>query len=767
MRYIYLSFILLIFSPLAHAGPFDPTITDKSIELLGEIFGNIGNIVSGKPSPALQAVFDQLNWAILTISIIVLGYITIVSLVNTAQEGQVMGKKWSSAWIPVKSLLGILLMVPIAGSGYSFIQVAIMWIVVQGVGLADNIWDTILDYLAKGMGVTSTLKINEPDKIIVDDSAKKLFDTMVKSSVCEQALIAINKGKTYDKIINNRDANINSDITIKFGNKAGVHVTDPAISGTGIAAKYTGNINIGIKGVEGVPEWEYVCGKYSISAGTGGYNNVNPRTVYNKQAEAFFAMHSIVKQIAARIVTAKADEDPIRITNSLYGYATKAAKNYKDILMTQVIPRPTDRYTEKVVSEGKKGGWTVAGSYYFQLYRSQVQDLLPDVKNIIPLEQPSTVANFLKDPEKRFIEERLKIADEYIDRKSFNESADKLYAATLHTNNMVQGGGLFQAFIDSILNTLSNFSATVLDLFINAIDTYAGSGAGIQDPLVSLAVIGQGLMKLAELTYFAVTVGAILAAFLTLFPGINPFAMVFFVIFVAIGMVILAIMGMFYILGLTIGIYLPMLPYLIFTAAILGWLALVVEAIIAGPIIALGVIAPGQGEIGRTQHALQILTNIFLRPTLMILAFIFAAKLFAAIAKFIHYSYFATVTYLLSAAAGPGSTGSGAGGFAAHSSFSLVTPLIIIALYVGFITSIASRIFNLIHAIPDRILRWIGGAAETVGQEVGAITSKTQQEFDKDAAKTSKVAASYATKALKTMNAATEKMKKISSKGVL
>ena len=93
-------FIVLYFTPQsALAGIFDPPATDKSVEYLGMVFGGkLGNINLGLTQDSnhvLGHLFQIFNGIILAVAMFVLSYVGVVSTVNTAQEGQVMGKKWS------------------------------------------------------------------------------------------------------------------------------------------------------------------------------------------------------------------------------------------------------------------------------------------------------------------------------------------------------------------------------------------------------------------------------------------------------------------------------------------------------------------------------------------------------------------------------------------------------------------------------------------------------------------------------------------------
>jgi len=47
------------------------------------------------------------------------------------------------------------LMIPAPASGYSMIQVTIMWIILQGIGAADALWTIALEGLAQGASVSA------------------------------------------------------------------------------------------------------------------------------------------------------------------------------------------------------------------------------------------------------------------------------------------------------------------------------------------------------------------------------------------------------------------------------------------------------------------------------------------------------------------------------------------------------------------------------------------------------------------------------------
>jgi len=128
---------------------FTPPSTDFSMVFLANIFGVVDGVLAGTGSQVMGEIFGIFNSAVLTLGGIVLMYTMLVSTLNTAHEGELLGKRWSSMWIPLRTVAGVGLLLPKA-SGYCTMQVFVMWVVVQGVGAADKIWDAALGYMQTG-----------------------------------------------------------------------------------------------------------------------------------------------------------------------------------------------------------------------------------------------------------------------------------------------------------------------------------------------------------------------------------------------------------------------------------------------------------------------------------------------------------------------------------------------------------------------------------------------------------------------------------------
>ncbi len=169
---------------------FTPPPGDMSILFLGNIFGVVDGVLHGTGSQIMGQMFGVFNSAVLALGGIIIMYTLIVSTMNTANEGQMLGQKWNSMWVPLRGTLGLCLLIPKA-SGYCVIQVFVMWVIVQGVGAADKVWSAALSYLNRG-GVIVQSQMNPMDVLLGDNrSVSKGAAIILAGQTCMYSLQSI------------------------------------------------------------------------------------------------------------------------------------------------------------------------------------------------------------------------------------------------------------------------------------------------------------------------------------------------------------------------------------------------------------------------------------------------------------------------------------------------------------------------------------------------------------------------------------------------
>ncbi|MDI1352681.1 MAG: type IVB secretion system protein DotA, partial [bacterium] len=137
------------------------------------------------------------------------------------------------------------------------------------------------------------------------------------------------------------------------------------------------------------------------------------------------------------------------------------------------------------------------------------------------------------------------------------------------------------------------------------------------NPVVALAKMGAMYINFSGNLWLMLLNMAVTSALIPIF-GIFIFALM------SLAMpLILAWVGVMVTVGFTTSYYVPILPYMIFTFGSIAWLISVIEAMVAAPIVALGVTHPeGHDAFGKGEAAIMILMNVFLRPAMMIIGYI-------------------------------------------------------------------------------------------------------------------------------------------------
>ena len=738
--YFLVSVILYFFSSNVFGGVFDPPPSDKSVELLGTIFGsNVGTIyLGGSASPVLSAMFEKLNIIIVAVGTVVISYIGLVSTINTAQEGQAMGKKWSSIWLPMRSMMGMLLMVPAPGSGYSMIQVTVLWAILQGIGAADAVWTMVLNYLSQGISATSALTINPEAKLQLEQSGKKLAENILNSAVCLESIKKIANGQATDSV----GVTIPASYFInQYGPITRVYQTTPTIfpdprngdppidpSNKSATVTYKGYLNVGAKnpsesGNEG-DAYSTMCGSYKVEGQVmlGDLDNLNlsgqtlvteaykrAEDAMNQKFLALNTMISILRPIAKKLIDGEVNpKNGERLADSKpspSGYIFMARDAYRDILSSIIKPILADSSVQDAVDKGMRAGWVVAGSFYFVLNAERQQSLLPTAtvapvvekyfdQDSVPscprnaclnktsyddINQLSTVKEFIGNPE-----ERKYIAERLLDGSTYYKN-DQSSSRISGSIDLSAAGGEAAALI----GPLQEFTTSTITWLAEEMEKNS-----MGDPLLGHAAFGSRLMLGAEIAWLAIIGISLLISLGGIAICGNSVFMTIVSALMSVLPVVIAILGLLWMCGATLAIYVPMIPYMIYTVAVLGWFLLVIEAVVSAPIVALGFVLPSGEELGRVTSGLMLLVGVVLRPTLMIFGFILAARLYRAVVQLVNFGMadtFSTIPI----------TGS------------LLSPFAAMILYASFVVVLANKCFSLIYIVPDKILRWIGGHPES------------------------------------------------------
>ncbi|MBY0378009.1 MAG: DotA/TraY family protein, partial [Gammaproteobacteria bacterium] len=265
--------------------------------------------------------------------------------------------------------------------------------------------------------------------------------------------------------------------------------------------------------------------------------------------------------------------------------------------------------------------------------------------------------------------------------------------------------------------------------------------------------------------------------------------------------------GIMVIVGIISAYFIPFLPYMMFTFGSIGWLIAVIEAMVAAPIVALGITHPeGEGPFGKGEQAIMILMNVFLRPALMIIGYIAGIMLSyvavwvinAGFSNVLQYmqgdgQYTADLTPNYNASTG-GTWTSSAGGMSQSGSTSndpgylsgiqvgtgtkpvatdqmptsssgytgwagIFSYFFSVLMYTSLYLIVVQKAFTLIAILPDKVLRWIGGQPESYGQDAGQWGEEAKGQIKEAGSATHKASGQVAQAGMSKMSEQASKLK--------
>jgi len=727
LKYTFLIAISLI-STESSAALFDVVPTDKSMQYLGLIFGgSVGVIGLGAGSnPLLSNMFEVFNFIIVTAGVAVLSYAGVVAAINTAREGEALGKKFS-LWVPLRGLFGMLLMLPTPGTGYSVIQMTVMWLVLNGIGAANAVWNVVINQIASGVTSVGSFQVNIPTAQLM-----AITQPFLEAATC---LASINRMTTLPLLQNNGPVQLN------------VQYLPPSIpqdpTSSNAQISQTAYINVGIPNTT----FNNICGSFSISTfilksdPTQTFNLPTLLRRLNIKVNAVQSMFNTFSG-AATILAQPYNPltDPVSPPLPTTGYSLTAAQNYKAQIAALAgginVARgpqaaaweanPLQINPNSSIAAMQRIGWIHAGSYYYTMVQASngslgesPNQLLPSALSSPPI--PSQVGVNLMDPSQippssQWSSNLFNALSTPVNRVIFNSAltrattfwpTDQSYTPDSLPVFGTSGYSTGNSVLDSIISTVtSTIRDPILNFFTQGIINQT------QDMLITAGNLGWSIMIAGESAFFiAIVLMIAIIIPLSIPPCLNPVGMVFSAASLMLYTVLFSFLLILWTTGAMLGVYLPLVPYLIFATTAIGWFMAVVEAIVGAPIIALAMVLPSGEELGQIKHGINILLNLFFRPTLMIFGFVIAGSLMNASAAMINYGFVAAVDQSVQ-----------------PTLFNIVP---VLGIYMFLMISLVNNAFSLIYELPNKIMGYMGAKGEAFTP--GEMMKEARGGFDKGA----------------------------------
>ncbi len=593
-----LIFIVISFLIINHvyAGEYTPPVTDSSVEKLAAVFGSIITSIrdggSGNETEAttLGTMISVLNAACLFVGMLFTTFISLRSIVDSAESAEVLGKKMSSAWVPIRMTAGASMLLPLS-SGYSAIQVIVIWCVLQGVGIADKIWSAGIEKIAEQGWIAPPIL----------PETRKLAAIVLRSEVCAGAMNA-----TY-----------------------AAQGLDTKVAPYTVGAASTGG-SYEISSIEWRASSGYkdnnICGGVTLTKNKNDQGDMNSiaSDIQSAQIAALQVMISDLQPIADKIVAG--DDTSVSVAD-----INKAADAYTSSLaqaVNSIIQSKTDGAKTEFLKTAQDAGWIYAGTWFPHL--SHLNDALQSAMNAVPVGQSISITS--KEAEDSLVAYKDAISATNALLASSDESLQN------YTEKSIENGNGSDDLFDKVIAKLSAPMLKMLDWMTHTI------GGSNLNHVSQMKSFGDGLIW-CGVAFFAAIFGisgvagshAAEGTAGWVFDGAQAIASVS----PTLSVMVISLFG----LGIMLAVYMPLIPWVTWMTSVVNWFVLVIEAIIVAPIWAAAHIAPdGHDVVGRAAQGYSLLFSVIFRPALMIFGFYAGFLLTEPVSALINSSFMTIVS---------------------------------------------------------------------------------------------------------------------------
>ncbi|MHA4870823.1 DotA/TraY family protein [Duganella sp. PWIR1] len=622
--------------------------------------GIFGELFGGTESTPISEIVKLLNGAALIIAGCLACYTMIFGTVSTAHDGEVLGRRWSSVWVPIRTAWGMALIIPVKG-GYCTAQFIIAWAITQGIGLADTAWQKYTEvYVAKSNMAPSVTLPN----------VQNLAASILESELCMEA---------YNKVVSYSAG------PISYMSASSLPSGGRQYGGGGINADSCGSVSYNTVAYSDAP-----TGEDSILGGepipTSGLTSIQQAHIQATQK-----MESTLAPLAKQIIEYRDKGGALPSMAPMFSAIEQYQNDIASAAKSSVASNDT---RAAIVKAANKDGWVSAGSWFMKA--AQLQDATRDAIAGVPQTRPMRI-------------------------KDFQAFATDLQAYMTSSQNVLAqaANSVSEKDMDAITGAgnTSNPWMKAFASFTNKKATSVMKGAMLddnRDPMMAIKDYGDWIMVASETT-FATTViikagvagaKAVSDSWLGNVAGLATFGMSSAAVgalqagiemFVTLATFISSAMFMF---GASIAVVLPKMPALMFFGCAVSFILLCAEAIFAAPIWAAYHLLPnGDGATGKASQGYMLILGLLTRPVLMVAGFVFAMMGLVVIMP--------TFNNIFLKAFWVSNVGSLVG---------VGTLLVSIGLYAGGVTTIVYLLFKAIYVFPNNTLRWIGGGVEQMGE---------------------------------------------------
>jgi len=733
-----ISFAVLIFSALliepslaqttASAAPSRSTIMGwftgtgdpLTTNFMNQIFGSI--FVGTTKATVFTTLIGTFNVICLVAGSIYFIAIIIAGVTQTAHEGEVLGKRWSSLWVPIRVVFALLLLAPIPSQqGYNIGQAIVSFMVKASSATASGVSGIGIKALtADGLQVTGG-QAEVPMAV-----ARAIWDMQVCQSTLSILYNAVNGSQSVNTgyLFEPLQSYSPTQFSSLNGAPAGASVFNPSPGQTSFTNDLSGTLSrmaangqqimlsvpsanapasiktrlFGVCGAVLTPEYPQSSTSSQTTMSVAGSSAViNTSSVINAHVTALQNIANAYASTAGQVTLAVFQNNSPSVIGADLSTPLKSANDsMNSTLNSLLVSNDTARSDVIALLNGNcnanssstspasvaqimtpqcfASGWIGLGTFYSDI--SQINML----NGMVMAGRDSVLAlpYYLQDSASKTK------TDQFLGTSSTTDAEINRYAtagAIIWNNAMGATSGISSASVSAlpgmtgtnpsegnanVTATLQPLSDAISSFMVKAFDPTV-------DPFQEMVSWGRVVFYSA----MAILIGVLLVAAL---PFVGAASASF----------LLSIVGWMMVMGIGMALILPLMPTLIWDLAVGGYFIMVIEAMVAVNLWALAHLNPnGEGLAGRAAPGYSILTALAFTPVLMVFGFFGGMASLRVMGTIVNFSIklaFYNVT-----------------GWSAFFASILLLPFMLIVYFI-----IIERSFLLVSEFPTRILRWMG-----------------------------------------------------------
>lgn len=635
------------------------------------------------------------NIAVAIVASILVTYTVWTAIANTASEGEAMGNGTSTKYTVARLGLGAIFLMPISG-GFSLAQILVLQILVWGSGAADNLWAKVSPMILVG-GYNQVATLPEDDSSTRKDIAN--------------AIQARAQGYICQKRLNEVAGMFNS----AYKNTAAIEFYDKTDQSWWNYNFTSGTVIKGFRDVSGMfnnstslcGTLQYQLSNNVISSGNDDLAAADKAARVAMDAMALNAVKQGMSQALAQVdktasdisqqVTGQARNDA-RVRELISNGVQAAQKALVGGVNSAVQSADSDvkELAQKYLEDAKSSGWVFALSWqrasinvyqYFQnmVNGTSLTSLPPE--NIYRVLQPTSLVSALTEGFRNTTGTTQVIVDQYerdmgyLDNFSGYFSGFGSVSPSAAAGQTVSDQGFSGSSWGSWVSKAMRYVISQLQYAVQVSGTRGD--AQWSDPLARLTDIGAGLSSFGGAAMGASALGSAAAK-------LDPTGLASSIADGAWGIGFLLAS-----LGFWIGGILPLTPLLYFFGAVVSWLVVGVEALIAVPIWVLTYFFPAKEPslIGASRQGWLLLFGLLARPTLIIMGLLMSMLLMWAAFSILNIMFSSVFTLVVPLAS-----------WAVGASLLSVAALV---MYAVAATVVIMNSCALISELGDAALRWV------------------------------------------------------------